>query len=111
VAEPTDEEMRASLARTREYTVVILHPGPNYGTDEAGALIWEHGRRNFDLRDQGKLAIVCPVPGGGAVSGVGIFTEPLAATRELLDGDPAIAAGVLTYEAHATRSFPGDALP
>jgi hypothetical protein len=27
-----------------------------------------------------------------------------------MDGDPAVRAGILTYEVHETRSFPGDAI-
>ncbi len=28
-----------------------------------------------------------------------------------MDGDPGVAAGIFTYEAHPIRSFPGDGLP
>jgi hypothetical protein len=28
-----------------------------------------------------------------------------------MDGDPAVEAGILTYEVQPWRSFPGDALP
>jgi hypothetical protein len=28
-----------------------------------------------------------------------------------MDEDPAVAAGILSYEIYTTRSFPGDSLP
>jgi hypothetical protein len=34
-----------------------------------------------------------------------------AATRVLMDDDPAVRAGIFTYEIHPVRSFPGDTLP
>jgi hypothetical protein len=58
----SDDEMRALLADVRPYSVVILRAGPHFGEDASGAVIWEHGRRNFALRDDGVLGIVLPVP-------------------------------------------------
>lgn len=80
--------------------------------NELGAdkIIWEHGRRNFELRRDGVLCIVCPVRDGSDVSGVGIFSTTVEETRKILDEDPGVEAGILVYEIHPTRSFPGDAL-
>jgi hypothetical protein len=44
------------------------------------------------------------------VRGVGIFARSLDQTREIMDGDPGVQAGVFVYEMHPVRSFPGDAL-
>ncbi len=46
----TDEFMRQMLARTRSYSVVILKAGPHKHVDGVEKIIWEHGRRNFELR-------------------------------------------------------------
>lgn len=107
----SDDDMRALLPTTRAYTVVILKAGPNRAMDGADAIVWEHGRRNFGLRAEGKLAIVCPVADGSDVSGVAIFDLDEARTRAVMDEDPGVRAGVFTYEVHPCRSFPGDALP
>ncbi|WP_457100332.1 hypothetical protein [Microbacterium sp. P5_E9] len=32
-------------------------------------------------------------------------------TREVMDGEPGVQAGIFVYDTHPTRSFPGDALP
>ncbi|HEV2779818.1 MAG TPA: hypothetical protein VGX25_10515 [Actinophytocola sp.] len=107
----TDEQMRALLPTTKEYTVVILRAGPNLGTPEADGIIWEHARRNFALRADGVLAIVCPIADGTDIHGVGVFNLDADATRRTMAGDPAVRAGLFTYEVHPCRSFPGDALP
>jgi hypothetical protein len=106
----TDEYMREMLTKSREYVIVILR---GTGPRPAGAdkIVWEHGRRNFQLRADGRLAIVCPVRDDTTVSGVGIFTGTLDEVRAIMDGDPAVQAGIFTYELHPCRSFPGDALP
>jgi hypothetical protein len=107
----TDDVMRQGMAGTRAYTVVILRKGPAYDPPNSDPIIWEHGRRNFALRAAGLLPIVCPIRDATQVAGIGIFNAEPAATEQILRGDPAVQAGVLTYEIHPSRSFPGDALP
>lgn len=110
MAEITDEVMRERLALTRSYTIALLRKGPAYGTEGSDAIIWEHGRRNMSLREQGLLQIVCPINDGTDAAGVGVFGAAVEQVREVLDGDPAIQAQVLTYELHPARGFPGDGL-
>ena len=74
-------------------------------------IIWEHGRRNFELRANGVLSIVCPVSDGSDVSGIGIFNAPVEEVKKIMDVDPGVQAGVFVYEIHACRSFHGDSLP
>ncbi len=107
----TDDEMRQLLPTTREYTLVILRSGPQRDRPDADAIVWEHGRRNFQLRRDGQLAVVCPVVDGSAVAGVGIFSTGPEETAAIMDDDPGVQAGVFSYELHPCRGFPGDALP
>jgi hypothetical protein len=109
--EISDESMRQARLTTRDYTVLILRKGPAYDPPRSDAIIWEHGRRNFALRANGILAIVCPINDGSEVAGIGIFNADPEQVRLIAAGDPAIMAGVLTFEIHACRSFPGDRLP
>jgi hypothetical protein len=111
VAEISDEYMFEQLQRTREYAVVLLHAGPNFGTDGSDAIVFEHGRRNFSLRADGLLSIVCPVTDDSGLRGVGIFSGTVDETRRLMEDDPGVQAGLFTFEVHPVRSFPGDALP
>jgi hypothetical protein len=110
MAEITDELMREMLTRSKAYSLMILKAGPNYGTDGADKIVWEHGRRNFALRADGLLSIVCPVPDESEVCGIGIFDADASEVRRLMDGDPGVRTGVFVYEVHPCRSFPGDAL-
>lgn len=107
----TDDHMRQMLATAKEYTVVLLKAGPNLAAAGAREIIWEHARRNFELRAKGLLAIVCPVNDGSELAGVGVFDAPPAEVVKLMDKDPGVRNGTFTYEVHPCRSFPGDGLP
>ena len=107
----TDDYMQDMMTKTRPYTLVFLKDGPNRGADDDAAVIWEHGRRNFALRAEGVLAVVCPIWDDTPMDGIGIFDAPPEDVVRIMDDDPAVKAGILTYEIHATRSFPGDGLP
>jgi hypothetical protein len=107
----TDEEMGQLLPGAKLYSVVILRRGPKYEDDSAAAIIWEHGRRNFALRDDGVLAVVLPVTDGSDVCGIGVFAAAIDDTIAIMNDDPGVAAGVFTYQVHPCRGFPGDSLP
>lgn len=107
----TDEYMRQMRSVARNYCLVILQDGPHRYEEGVEKILWEHGRRNYALRADGVLSIVCPITDGGNVAGVGIFNATIEEVKKLMDGDPAVQAGVLIYEIHACRSFPGDSLP
>ncbi|MFC4945359.1 YciI family protein [Pseudonocardia sp. GCM10023141] len=110
MSEITDEYMQEQLGRSRVYTLAMLRPGPKYGTEGSDAVIWEHGRRNFELRAAGTMSIVGPVMDGTDLAGISILTASVEEAAALLDGDPAVQAGLFGYELHPLRSFPGDAL-
>ena len=48
---------------------------------------------------------------GHLSSYIGIFNAPVEEVKKIMDEDPAVQAGVLIYETHACRGFPGDSLP
>jgi hypothetical protein len=45
------------------------------------------------------------------LAGISIFDTDVAEAERIMSGDPAVQAGVLTFEVHQTQSFPGDRLP
>lgn len=106
----TDELMRQRLSATRNYCVVILKRTTKYQEEGTEAIIWEHGRRNFALRAAGVLSIVCPIRDDSDVAGIGIFNANVEEVKKIMDGDPAVQAGILSYETHPCRGFPGDSL-
>jgi hypothetical protein len=113
----TDEQLEASLKKTREYTVLILKAGPKFeapGSDRTSGvtkIIWEHGKRNSALRLAGLMPIVCPITDGSGVTGVGIFDAPPEDVERIMAADPGVRAGLFTYDIHPARSFPGSTLP
>ncbi len=111
MAEITDEFMKQMLTKSKNYCIVILKHGPKYGTSGFEKIIWEHGRRNFSLRSEGLLSIVCPITDDSNYSGIGIFNSSLEKTQEIMDNDPGVVDGIFIYEIHPCRSFPGDVLP
>ena len=111
MSEITNEYMMGMLGKSKPYSVVILKKGPDYNLPERQQIVWEHGRRNFELREAGLLSVVCPVMEENDIRGIGIFNADKEKVKELMDGDPGVQAGVFLYELHPSRSFPGDALP
>ena len=105
----TDEYMRRMLSTTKPYTIVLLRSTPKRDEPGADAVVWEHGRRNFELRRDGILRIVCPI-GKSGLAGLGIFSTDLERTRAIMEGDPAVKAGIMTYELYSAVSFPNDSL-
>jgi hypothetical protein len=103
--------MKEMIAKTKSYTLVLLKAGPKRNEPGIEKIIWEHGRRNFMLRAEGVLPIVCPVADGSEIRGVGIFNAGVDAVKRVMDEDPGVKAGLYVYEMHSCRSFPGDRLP
>ena len=106
----TDDYMREMLLKTKPYTIVILHRTSKYNEPGMDKVVWEHGRRNFQLRNDGILRIVCPVRDRSDICGVGIFRTDADETKKIMDEDPGVKAGIFVYETHPARSFPGDCL-
>ena len=107
----TDEYIRSMLPKTKDYCIVLLKPGPQAEQPDVKKILWEHVRRNFALRADGLLSIVCPVSVEGGLSGLGIFNATVDDTRKIMDEDPGVIAKVFVYETYPCRSFPGDSLP
>lgn len=72
------------------YTLVILKATRDLNEPGAEEIVREHGRRNFpfgrkefSLRQEGKLSMVCPVIDGTEVKGVGIFSIDEEETKKI----------------------------
>jgi hypothetical protein len=107
----TDDFMREMISKTKNYSVVILKTGPAFNRPDARQIIWEHARRNFVLRAEGSLVIVCPVNDESDVHGIGIFNTDAEETKKIMEEDPGVKEGIFVFEIHPCRSFPGDNLP
>ena len=107
----SDDTMRQMLPTTKSYSILILKAGPKRHHPGIEPILWEHGRRNFALREAGLLSIVCPISDDSDVDGIGIFNASADDVKTLMEEDPAVQAGIFVYEIHPARSFPGDSLP
>lgn len=106
----TDDFMNQMLAASKEYTIVLLKAGPVQDRNDLRQIVWEHGRRNFALRNAGLVSIVCPITDGGPLKGIAIFNTGVQETKQIMEDDPGVKEGIFVYEVHTGRSFPGDHL-
>ena len=103
--------MQQMLMQTKEYTLVLLKSVPNVQKENMQQLLWEHGRRNFQLRAEGLISIVAPITQESNVAGFAVFNSDGAKATEIMNEDPAVKEGVFSFEVLPIRSFPGDSLP
>jgi hypothetical protein len=106
----TDDYMKSRLTKTKTYSLLVLKPTSETFADSSRAIVWEHGRRNMALQAAGIMPIVCPV-GDQEIAGIGVFNTDPDQVRAIMAEDPGVRAGIFTFDVHACRGFPGDALP
>jgi hypothetical protein len=111
----TDERIREWIRSAVPYTILILRRTDAFtAAADRDKIVWEHARRMIGLHAGGVMPIVCPCRDDRAdtdISGVGIFAADPDRTARIMDEDPAVQAGLYTYEVHPCRSVPGSILP
>lgn len=115
VAEVTWQQILEKVSTGRAYTLVILKEGPSreqLPKDEMEKQQKAHLTYLFTLKAQGKLPLFGPCTGSQAIRGICIFNvTDEAEVRRLIDKDPNVQSGRLTYEVHPWFGIPGDQLP
>ncbi|MFT3912376.1 MAG: hypothetical protein QM737_23315 [Ferruginibacter sp.] len=106
----SDEYMQAMLATIKPYCIVLLRSKADPQVENIKSIIWEHGRRNFALRAEGKICIVSPVSKEADVAGLYIFNTSEEETISIMKEDPAVIAGIFDFDVYPCMSFPGDSL-
>jgi len=106
-----DHYMQEMLGKSRTYTAILLRKTAKFSEPDSGQIVWEHGRRNFALRAEGKLPIVCPATDDSDWAGIDIFDATPDEVDPIMQDDPGVKAGLFTYELHPVRGFPGSILP
>ena len=107
----SDDFMKKMMTKAKIYSLVILKATLKRTEPGVEKIVWEHVRRNFSLRAEGLLSIICPIADGSDLRGIGIFNGTVEETKNIMDADPGVQAGIFIYEVHPCRSFPGDSLP
>ena len=87
----------------KPYVFVTLKTGPNdasiTGKDERSALFRGHFANMDRLADEGKLVLAGPLIEAAPKRGIYIFNTPdIEKAREWTRSDPAVAAGIFTFE-------------
>jgi hypothetical protein len=109
--EITNEFMLDMISKAKNYSLVILKKTDKYNDPEIEKILYEHGRRNFALREAGFLSVTCRIKDESDISGVGIFDATPDEVKLIMDEDPGVKAGIFSYDIHLCSSFPGDGLP
>ena len=109
----TDAQISDLAATAKPASIVVLRWTAERRRDGADAIELEHQRRMVTLRADGVIAILCPVldDSEAGMAGVAVMTVGVERADALLAGDPCVQAGMMTYEARACLTFPGDAVP
>jgi uncharacterized protein YndB with AHSA1/START domain len=107
----TDAMMHARLGAAAPYTAALLFCTDKFVRPAVNPIVWEHGRRNMALAQEGVLAVVLPVGDDTSLAGIGVFAASAQETAEILNDDPGVRAGIFSYELHPVRGFPGATLP
>ena len=101
----TDAYMQEMLGKTRPYTVIILRKTPKFSEPGVDKIVREHGRRNFELRRDGKLCVTCAFRDGERKRCRHFRTNP-EETRRTYDDDPGVKAGILSTKFIQHEVFP-----
>jgi hypothetical protein len=111
MTEIIEEYMKQTLTNSKNYTLVILKATKKLYEPGNENIKFEHGERNFQLRKDGLLSIVCRITDKSNIKGVAIFNCGEKEVEDIMEGDPGVMAGIFTYEIHQCTSFEGDKLP
>ena len=107
-------EVLTKLASIKPYVLVILTKGENYGLSDTPRIIQsEHLTYIFEQRRDNEMVLTMPVMDNNSnIAAVAIYnTTDKDEVKRLMDKDPAIMAGVFTYEIVTGMGLPGDKLP
>lgn len=106
----TDDYLREVIKTRKPYALVVFRSGPRAEEPGADKIIWQHGKRNLELLKNGIVNIIIALRDEWEIEGLDIFNASIDETRRIMEEDPAVKAGVLTYEIHPVVTFTGDAL-
>jgi uncharacterized protein len=109
----TDDEIKRIIGTGKPYIMVLLKTGPKRDQDAgtSAKIQQEHLRHLLTLRAKGKLLVNGPILDDSTLRGVSIYDSTnKEEISELLESDPAVIAGRLTYEIHSWFGIPGDIL-
>jgi uncharacterized protein YciI len=110
----TDEFINRRIAQGREYLLVVSRKGPirNQDAPTLEKIQQAHQRHLFRLRGEGKLLLGGPSLEDSDLRGIAIYNlTDKEELKKILEADPAVKAGRLSFEIYRWFGLPGDSLP
>ncbi|MBO3759867.1 VOC family protein [Ciceribacter sp. L1K22] len=105
----TDEIMRTLLGARKPGFAFAFKRGPRFDDPGLANLQWEHARNMFTLMRDEHVTHLSALPDGQSIIGFGLIEARNRQEAEaLLELDPGVAAGRLTYEVMSATSFDGE---
>ncbi len=112
--EITDEYVQHKISEGKQYFVVLLKAGPNKSLSEDSIADEQmmHLKYLFTLKEKGKLPVFGPFYNSDELLGFCIFNSPSREeVKELIEADPHVKSGYMSYEIYSWFGIPGDTLP
>ena len=110
----TSEFVQGQLAKAKSYTLVFLTSGVREvkeGDETAASNQMLHLQYLFTLKEQNHLSIFGPLTDSGKIRGILIFNSAEEALiNKMMDEDPHVKKGYLSYEMHPWFGIPGQVL-
>jgi uncharacterized protein YciI len=109
----TDEYIMSQVQKGKQYILLLLKRGPSTDqNEEAQKIQMAHLHHLFTLKAEGKLVLAGPVTEDTDLRGIGIFNlTDMEQVKKIVEEDPAVKSGRLTYELYPWFGLPGDGLP
>lgn len=105
------EHVQQQLASAKAYTLVFLTQGKVKDDAKAAQNQMPHLQYLFSLKEGGHVSIFGPLTDNSNIRGILIFNvTDIGQVKKLMDGDPHVKAGHLSYEIHPWFGVPGQTL-
>jgi hypothetical protein len=106
----TDEQVQRLVETAAPFSLALLRWGPERFREGADDTEREHQRRMVALRSDGLIAILCPIA-SDSLCGLAILPVTTREAVKIMEEDPCVKAGMMTFDVLQCHGFPGDALP
>ena len=105
-------ELLPRLSKGKPYSLLLLKKGEKYNSPDAARIIQaEHLPHLFRQQDEGVMCFSIPVMDNTELAGIALYTlTDKEAVKSYAEGDPAVKAGVFTYEIWSCMGLQGDSL-